>query len=369
MKDLQGIKSALKAALAEGLEYAIQEIKKVLSEKSRHYDDFIHHQGRFNSNQKAKSLDTVSESHYNRTNNQINQALLALINSLKNEDVVLAPAASPSNYSQPENIAVSNEADLEKIIGKSTLTSMEWFAQMVEASKSVCRIVVDKEKEYWTGTGFLVKGGCIFTNQHVLENKDDAAHATIEFNFLSDKSRKVTYKLDAESWVGNKDFDFARVKVLDDSSNPIGNWNFLELDTDYEVKAGIAVPIIQHPDGKELQVSIEGNFVNRVSPDGRYIFYTTDTLPGSSGSPVFNENWKVIALHHAGMNSEDANRGILFKMILKYLTSIAAPPCELDSMKAEKNEELKEEKQAGKTYHQTAEKIYNIDKIDTGTFN
>jgi V8-like Glu-specific endopeptidase len=28
--------------------------------------------------------------------------------------------------------------------------------------------------------------------------------------------------------------------------------------------------------------------------------YTTDTLPGSSGSPVFNDNWEVVALHHAG---------------------------------------------------------------------
>jgi len=30
--------------------------------------------------------------------------------------------------------------------------------------------------------------------------------------------------------------------------------------------------------------------------------YTTDTLPGSSGSPVFNDAWEVIALHHAGGN-------------------------------------------------------------------
>jgi V8-like Glu-specific endopeptidase len=26
----------------------------------------------------------------------------------------------------------------------------------------------------------------------------------------------------------------------------------------------------------------------------------TDTLPGSSGSPVFNSSWQVVALHHSG---------------------------------------------------------------------
>src|SRR5262249_22643308 len=28
---------------------------------------------------------------------------------------------------------------------------------------------------------------------------------------------------------------------------------------------------------------------------------TTDTLPGSSGSPAFNKDWEVVALHHSGV--------------------------------------------------------------------
>ena len=33
--------------------------------------------------------------------------------------------------------------------------------------------------------------------------------------------------------------------------------------------------------------------------EGR-VQYLTDTLPGSSGSPVFDEQWNVVALHHSG---------------------------------------------------------------------
>ena len=38
---------------------------------------------------------------------------------------------------------------------------------------------------------------------------------------------------------------------------------------------------------------------------GDKIFYIADTDKGSSGSPVFNQNWKVIAIHSRGQNEQD----------------------------------------------------------------
>lgn len=45
-------------------------------------------------------------------------------------------------------------------------------------------------------------------------------------------------------------------------------------------------------------------------PTGTDLFleYTTDTLPGSSGSPAFNKDWELVAVHHSGvprMRGED----------------------------------------------------------------
>jgi endonuclease G, mitochondrial len=36
-----------------------------------------------------------------------------------------------------------------------------------------------------------------------------------------------------------------------------------------------------------------------------FLHYQTDTAPGSSGSPVFNDQWEVVALHHSGVPKRD----------------------------------------------------------------
>ena len=38
------------------------------------------------------------------------------------------------------------------------------------------------------------------------------------------------------------------------------------------------------------------------------VVYTTNTLPGSSGAPVFTLGWELVALHHFG--EATGNRGI-----------------------------------------------------------
>ena len=57
--------------------------------------------------------------------------------------------------------------------------------------------------------------------------------------------------------------------------------------------------IIQHPSGQRKQLCVrENKFIKRTDD---MLWYTTDTMPGSSGSPVFNNDWFVVALHHAGV--------------------------------------------------------------------
>ena len=74
-------------------------------------------------------------------------------------------------------------------------------------------------------------------------------------------------------------------------------------------------------------ISVQNNFVEYV--DEKIIQYLTSTKNGSSGSPVFNDNWQVLALHHAGGTLKEPstnrryarNEGILISAILKDLPS------------------------------------------------
>ena len=102
----------------------------------------------------------------------------------------------------------------------------------------------------------------------------------------------------------------------------------MEFDASALPTVGEAVTIVQHPKGQDKQIALNANDV--LGLRAQWLFYTTDTEPGSSGSPVFNQDWKVVALHHAGRaNAEintrgeraEANEGVLFRDIFKFLES------------------------------------------------
>lgn len=56
--------------------------------------------------------------------------------------------------------------------------------------------------------------------------------------------------------------------------------------------------IVQHSGGGPLRYAIRNNFFVR-NVNTHFIRYQTDTEEGASGSPVCNDNWEVVALHHA----------------------------------------------------------------------
>ena len=88
--------------------------------------------------------------------------------------------------------------------------------------------------------------------------------------------------------------------------------------------------VVGHPLGSGLQISLHDSQLLDIDDERRLIHYRTPTDPGSSGSPVFNGAWKVIALHHGGsaqtprLHGEghyEANEGITLEAIRRKLPS------------------------------------------------
>lgn len=66
------------------------------------------------------------------------------------------------------------------------------------------------------------------------------------------------------------------------------------------VSEGAYVYVIGHPAGAGLKFSIRGNGLLGYDAEQMRVHYSAPTEGGSSGSPVFNEAWQLMAVHHAG---------------------------------------------------------------------
>jgi hypothetical protein len=90
--------------------------------------------------------------------------------------------------------------------------------------------------------------------------------------------------------------------------------------------------IIGHPGGRDVEFSLQDNLL--VGCNDQLLHYRTPTEGGSSGSPVFDDSWHVVALHHAGDSSlarldgrpgtYEANEGIAIAALLQAASAAAA---------------------------------------------
>ncbi len=208
-----------------------------------------------------------------------------------------APGISDAAWQGP-----TDAGELEKIIGAaSTLRPISFLQRGLDMSKPVARIVLADGSR---GTGFLIKNNLLITNNHVISSAGAAQGAAVEFNYqqtVEGRDAEVdSYPLapaegfatSPEEEQGGDDWTAVRVQ-----GDPNAKWGALTLNP-AEPKVRDEVIIIQHPGGGRKQIALSHNVVAFVND--KRLQYLTDTLEGSSGSPVFSTDWQVVALHHKG---------------------------------------------------------------------
>ena len=194
-----------------------------------------------------------------------------------------------------------------KFDGARTVTLI-WYKKGLEQCNSVARI--EKLNGKGHGTGWLVnasdffpdlEGKLLVTNEHVISNVENHPKA------IFPEDARANFQATGE---------ILRVKeIVWSSSHTDLDATFVRLEKEPTAPALVLHPravrmtqppanvqrlyIIGHPAGGDLQFSIEDNHL--LGCDDTLLHYRTPTEPGSSGSPVFEaEDWRVVALHHAG---------------------------------------------------------------------
>lgn len=200
----------------------------------------------------------------------------------------------------PEKVAA-----LEKVIGeRSTLLPISFLEKGMLRARAVVRILLPGEGSAApsAGSGFLADNGLIITNHHVLADADAARRAIIQFNYqqtpdgLDVQPQEARLDVDAGFATSAED-DWSAARIAGDAAALVATWGGLSLRP-AALQKQEAINIIQHPGGGPKQIALYHNVV--VYSDARIVQYLTDTLPGSSGSPCFNDAWEVVALHHSG---------------------------------------------------------------------
>jgi endonuclease G, mitochondrial len=211
----------------------------------------------------------------------------------------------------------------ERVIGASDLLSINFLERGLRAAAAVCRIKAPTDGGAWHGTGFLVGPRLLMTNHHVLANPDEASQAEAEFGYQHDLDgvlqAPVRFNLTPhEIFYSDPELDitFVSVAQLSDEGVPLSRYGRLPLlPVSGKAVDGEWVSIIQHPGGEPKQIAIQSSQIVVLDPPppgcdlDRFIHYSTDTEPGSSGAPVFNDQWQVLALHHKAVPRPDALAG------------------------------------------------------------
>lgn len=222
-----------------------------------------------------------------------------------------------------EHMAVSGGGvtarDFERILGRNDLLKINYLERGLTAARAVCRIQVADvfgSGGNW-GTGFLVAPRLLLTNNHVIGTADDAMRSVAEFGYESDfmgitRQGKQFRFAPQFAFITNDKFnlDFTLVALEDvseDGTDKLSNYGFLRLDPKTsKTGEGEFLTIIQHPEGDEKFVAARENKVIKLGDRSdadldKFMWYVSDTAPGSSGAPAFNDNWQVVALHHRGV--------------------------------------------------------------------
>ncbi|MBW3571087.1 MAG: serine protease [Gemmatimonadetes bacterium] len=182
-------------------------------------------------------------------------------------------------------------------------------------SKAVGRLTTGSGRA--KGTCFMISPRLVTTAGHVLPDGHAASRRRVEFDFERNGSRLQTrarFSLDPDTFFLSPQqlqFDCAIVALGDKLEATAFTPGHCPLSNRGNKHAlGYVANIIHHPGGRTKQLVLRENRLidrpeapddnNAVEPRDWLLVYRTQTDPGSSGAPVFNDDWDVLAVHFWG---------------------------------------------------------------------
>jgi V8-like Glu-specific endopeptidase len=248
------------------------------------------------------------------------------------------------------------DSEYQRVIDKGMgfLDGRQFRERWGRIERQVCRIEFPEGQHQ--GSGFLVASDVLITNYHVMkpiiDNPTRAAEVVVRFDYLDNTSGQAstTVKLAADWLIDHSpmspkdpdpsafndlapdqlDYTLVRLASKIGDQPPTGasssegrGWIKPKAEA-HDFQASPFLALVQYPKDYTLRSTWDNQAFKELNANGTRVRYRANTESGSSGSPCFNINWELVALHHIGGSrltaAQDAfNQGIPFTKILDLL--------------------------------------------------
>lgn len=224
------------------------------------------------------------------------------------EDPETDPARRAAFADRRAAAVVPERRGAEAIVGTDDLQASWFLSGGAQVRRAIGFVQTIQGAKVTQGSGFLVSPRLFLTNQHVLENEDAARNARVTFDYeITERgqlSATTVFRLDPDRCAVFSPLDQLDYALIALGQRESGNATLEELgylilsDRPDKHKIGMNVNIIEHPQGLPKMIAVRNNLLEFRTDTT--LLYQTDTQEGSSGSPVLNDEWEVVALHHYG---------------------------------------------------------------------
>ncbi|NJK52727.1 MAG: trypsin-like peptidase domain-containing protein [Leptolyngbyaceae cyanobacterium SU_3_3] len=234
------------------------------------------------------------------------------------------------------NLEISDE-ELQAFLPKrfSFEADVGMLRRGLELANSVCKITFADRSPEVSGTGVLIAPGLVLTNYHVLSLKEGvdlnaiARSAQFEFGYISPKfgetgKTQMLKAVDDEPVARSSPIHQLDYALLRLNSNEDVSHEPVPFDATSQLMPNSPLNILQHPEGEKMKASLSNNGVVKTNEARGLVLYVNPTKRGSSGSPCFDREWKLVALHHKELATSfgSLREGILFSAIYPEISSV-----------------------------------------------
>ncbi|MCD5140497.1 MULTISPECIES: serine protease [Mammaliicoccus] len=211
---------------------------------------------------------------------------------------------------QGKNESINNVD--ESIIGQDDRKIVKDISKMPNRSIVFIKSYID-DRRYYSGTGFMLDDYAVLTAAHVITSKnkeEEIKNILVHAGYKNDTAiygtAKVIKTYVLSEWVKSPNIYYDMTLLILDK--PLGSVTG-KLKLNDKVKLDDYISTSGYPGEENKNIKIGYQYYSSgkiVKVTNNNIFYDLDTEGGQSGSPIFNENKEVIAIHTNGFDKRNS---------------------------------------------------------------